>query len=406
MSWGFLAVLLAAPWLLILAATPMLLVRRPRIRDRRAPSPGDEPLVSVIVPARDEAENISACLATLLASAYGNREIIVVDDRSIDGTADIARVLEAGSNGALRLIVGEPLPDDWLGKCWACWQGYRAARGELLLFTDADTRHDDELLGHAVGTVLTERADLVSIVPRQLMETFWERLVQPQIFTLLMFRYRDFRHVNRSRNPLRAGANGQFLLFRREAYEAIGGHEAVRRNIIEDIGLAQQVVRHGRTLFVGYAEELMDTRMYRSLRGLIEGWSKNLSRGAQQTARPWLRPAMPWLVGLGILLLWVAPPATALAGLFGAAGPITTRWALIATAASVLFWTASNHRLGSPRLYALIYPIGALIAVSLFLRSALRGDRFRWRGRNYRLPDPSADGSDEPDADRQLQEKP
>lgn len=409
MSAGLLAVLLATPWLLIAAATPFVLVRRPRIRDRRAPDAGAEPLISVIVPARDEAENISACLATLLASDYGNREIIVVDDRSIDGTADIARVLEAGSNGALRLVVGRPLPEGWLGKCWACWQGYRAARGELLVFTDADTRHDEELLGHAVGTLLAERADLVSVVPRQLMESFWERLLQPQIFILLMLRYRDFRRVNRGRDPRHVGANGQFLLFRREAYEAIGGHEAVRRNIIEDIGLAQQVVRHGRRVFVGYAEELMDTRMYRSLRGLAEGWSKNLAAGSRSTLRPWLRPAAPWLIGLVLILFWVVPPGIALAALFGATGATLTRWALLASMASVLFWTAANHRLGSPRLYALIYPVGALIAGVLFLRSAFRGDRVRWRGRSYRLPDAVGDPAgtvDEPPSRRSPREDP
>ena len=150
--------LYAAPWILFALALGLLNRRRPRLRDYSPPPPDESPRVSIIVPARDEAENISACLATLLASFYENREIIVVDDSSVDGTADIARILESRSNGELRLVVSEPLPAGWLGKCWACWQGYLAARGDLLLFADADTRHDDDLLGHAVGALMKERA--------------------------------------------------------------------------------------------------------------------------------------------------------------------------------------------------------------------------------------------------------
>lgn len=392
LSSSLLLALLATPWLIFAVAAPLLLVRRPRILAYKAPEPGDEPLVSVIVPARDEADNISACLSTLLASVYGNREIIVVDDGSVDGTADIARILEAGSNGELRFVEGTPLPSGWIGKCWACWQGYHAARGELIAFTDADTRHDDGLLGNAVGALRGEHADLVSVMPRQLMESFWERIVQPHIFTLLSLRYRDFRRINRTRNPRQVIANGQFLLFRREAYEAVGGHQAVRSNVTEDLALAQRLVTSGRTLFLAHAEELMDTRMYRSLAGIVEGWSKNLAAGSRQTVAPWLRPALPWLLGLGVMVFWAAPPAVAIAGLLGLTSQIAMRWALLAVAASLLFWIATHQRLRIPRLHALLYPLGALVAGGLFIRSALRGDHISWRGRDYRIHDAGAEG--------------
>jgi chlorobactene glucosyltransferase len=377
--------LLALPWFLLLGVLPLLLRRRPRLGDRTPPLAQDEPLVSIIIPARNEAENISACLATVFASCYQHREIIVVDDGSVDGTADIARILEARGDGKFRLIEGEPLPAGWLGKCWACWQGYRAARGEVLVFTDADTRHDDELLGHAVAALGAERADLVSLMPRQLMESFWERMVQPQILTLISLRYRDLRRVNRSRNPRDVIANGQFMLFRRDAYEAIGGHQSVRHNVTEDLALAQAIVMSGRRLFVAHAEDLMDTRMYRSLAGLLEGWSKNLAIGARQTVPPFLRPTLPWLIGIAAILFWCVPPAVLVAAALGYAGGTPAAWALAVTLLSVVFWMTNNIRLRIPLFHALLYPVGALVAGLLFFLSALRGDRVHWRGRSYEI---------------------
>jgi chlorobactene glucosyltransferase len=375
--------LLAAPWLLFALALGLLNRKRPRLRDYSPPSPEDSPRVSIIVPARDEAENISACLATLLASSYENREIIVVDDSSVDGTTDIARILESRSNGDLRLVIGEPLPAGWLGKCWACWQGYLAAQGELLLFTDADTRHDDDLLGRAVGAVLIERADLLSIMPRPLIESFWERLVRPQIMVILALRYGDFRRINRTRNPLRAIANGQFLLFRRDAYQAVGGHQAVRRSVTEDLALAQRVVSAGRHLFLAHAEELMDTRVYRSFAGLVEGWSRILAFGFRQTVSRPLRTAVPWLIGAAVILFWCGPPIVFIAALFGLVHGTAVGWSLITTAISIVFWMATNYRFRIPLLHALLYPVGSFITGILFFRSAFRGGRIAWRGRTY-----------------------
>ncbi len=379
--------LLAAPWLLFALALPLLSRKRPRLRDRQPPTPENSPRVSIVVPARNEAENISACLSTLLASDYPNREIIVVDDGSVDGTADIARLLASRSNGALKLVMGEPLPAGWLGKCWACWQGYRVAAGELLLFTDADTRHDDELLGRSVGALRAERADLLSVMPRQLIESFWERLVQPHIMTILAIRYGDFRRVNRARNPRHAIANGQFMLFRRDAYEAVGGHQGVRRDVTEDLALAQRMVATRHRLFLAHAEELLDSRTYRSFAGLVEGWSKSLALGSRQSVRPWLRPALPWMLGIAIVLFWCAPPAVLVAALFGLVRGTAFGWSFIATLASACFWMAANYRLRIPLLHALLYPVGALITGLLFFRSALRGQRVRWRGRSYQLTD-------------------
>ena len=370
------------PWLAFVFIVAPLLYRRGARLVAYPPAESDAPSVSVIVPARNEAETVGACLALLMDSTYPRLEVILVDDQSDDGTAEVARALAERSGGELRVLEGAPVPDGWLGKPWACWQGYLASHGELLLFTDADTRHDSGLLARAVAALETERADLVSVLPRLLMRTFWERVIMPQVMVLLWLRYRDLGRIARARRPRDAVANGQYMLFRREAYEAIGGHEAVRGEVVEDLALAQRLVAAGRTVFLARAEELMETRMYRNLAEIVEGWSKNLAIGARATVDPWLRPILPWQLAATLLALWVAPPAALLGAIFGL-GSRLLAWAAAATSLSIAFWLAALKRFHAPIGYALAYPIGALLAAGLFARSAARGRRITWKGRAY-----------------------
>ena len=373
------------PWLLVAALVPFAFASRPRLAE--APPPREEdgqlPLVSIVVPARDEAATISTCLASLLDTTYPRREIIVVDDGSVDGTGDIVRILAERSDGVIRVVEGMPLPDGWLGKPWACWQGYQEARGGVLLFTDADTRHEDGLLGRAVGTLQASGAGLVSVLPRQLMVSFWERTVLPQIFTILYLRYRNLRRINRSRRPRDVIANGQFILMRRPVYERIGGHEAVRTEVVEDLRMAQRVVQAGEQVHLARAEAFMETRMYRSLGGIMEGWTKNLALGSRQSVDPWLRPILPWLAGVLVLLFWVAPPLVLLGTYLGLGELPLRQWAAGATGLSLAFWTVMTFRFRIPVVSALFYPLGAAVAGALFLRSAARGRRVHWKGREY-----------------------
>lgn len=378
-----LQLLAALPWLLIALLLPFVLRNRPRLERVPPLEHGTGPLVSIIVPARNEAPNIGACVAMLLASGYDRREIIVVDDHSIDGTADIARILAARADGAVRVITSEPLPDGWVGKSWACWQGYRAARGDVLLFTDADTRHDERLLGHALGALHRTGAALVSVAPRQLMETFWERTVLPHIFLLIAIRFRDLDRVNRATRPRDVIANGQFILMPRAAYEAVDGHRAVRGEIVEDLRLAQHVVASGRRVYIANGERLMATRMYRSLGAIVEGWSKNLALGSRSTVDGWLRPIVPWLLGGVLLLVWTLPVVLLALSLFGVVPPAVRQWAAVATTASLVFWLVTFVRLRLPPLNALLFPLGGTVAGLLFLRSAVRGGSVGWKGRVY-----------------------
>ena len=371
MSW-----LLAAPWILVLLLIlSRHLLHGPRLRDYAPLRSG--PLVSVIIPARNEARNIERCVRGVLATTYSPLEVIVVDDRSTDGTAAI---VESIADEHVRLVRGAELPAGWFGKQWAIVQGYERARGELLLFADADTKQEPELLPRAVRGLQDERVDLFTVLPRQEMRTFWERLIQPHVFVALESRFAYLASVNRTRTYWNAIANGQFILTTRAAYDAVGTHAAVKHSVADDVMLAQNYVRAGKNIFIVQAREFMTTRMYGSLREIIAGWSKNLASGAALMAPPVrvVRAVLPYLMWLPSLF-WLAPPILWL----------TNGWhfALIATVVSLLTWIAVYAAERAPVWHALLYPLGAAVVAFIMIRSAWRGPRkIEWRGRTYGSP--------------------
>jgi len=373
MSW-----LLASPWIVVLLVVAYrYATRRPNLRDYEPLTSGAGPLVSIIIPARNEARNIERCVRSVLSTAYSPIEVIVVDDRSTDGTADI---VEPATGGRVRLVRGTELPPGWFGKQWAMVQGYRVAKGELLVFTDADTKHEPELLPRSVRALQAERVDLLSVIPRQEMRTFWEKLIQPHVFLALQARVGDLRRVNRTRVEWNAIANGQFILTPRAAYDAVGTHEAVKNTVADDVMLAQAYVRAGKDIFLAHAPDFMITRMYGSLREIIEGWSKNLALGAPLMAPPirLVRTLLPYLMWVPALF-WVGPPVAWLATDWGG------DFAAIATVASLVTWMAIYIGERGPVAYALLYPLGAMMVAFIMMRSAWRGGRkVEWRGRVYR----------------------
>jgi len=381
MSW-----LLAAPWIVVVFVLLYRSARRhPRLHAYGAVASG--PLVSVIIPARNEARNIERCVRSVLDTQYSPIEVIVVDDRSTDGTAAI---VEAAADSRLRLVRGVEMPEGWFGKQWAIVQGYRVAHGELLLFADADTRHTPELTGRAVRGLQAERVELFSVLPRQEMRTFWERVIQPHVFLALETGAGNLGRVNRTRVEWRAIANGQFILTTRASYESVGTHAAVRHSVVDDLLLAKAYVRAGKDIFLVHGEEFMTTRMYRSLREIVAGWSKNLASGVPLMAPPLrlARAVVPYVMWLPALF-WIAPPLAWWA----------TGWnvAALATLASLLAWLAiyAIHR--APLWYAPLYPLGAGVVAFIMIRSAIRGKRVEWRGRVYKSEDmQKLDASDAP----------
>ena len=229
-----------------------------------------QPEVSVIVPARNEEASLGACLASLVSQAGVEFEVIVVNDGSTDRSGEIA-----ASFAGVKLLYAPLLPPNWVGKNHALACGAAEARGSWLLFTDADTVHAPGSLARALAEARAHGAALLSYSPEQEVRSLAEKAVMPVIFSELASQYKP-SEVSDPASPA-AAANGQYLLISRQAYDAIGGHAAVANCILEDVALAAAVKRSGGKIYFRFANDAVRTRMYRSLKQLIEGWTKNLT---------------------------------------------------------------------------------------------------------------------------------
>jgi glycosyltransferase involved in cell wall biosynthesis len=231
--------------------------------------PGVRPVVSVIVPARNEEVSLGACLESLTAQAGVKFEIIVVDDGSADATRKIAE-----SFADVQVVNPGPLPQGWSGKNHAVFAGAQLAQGEWLLFTDADTVHCPGSLVRALVEIKEHGASMLSYSPEQEVRGFWEKAVMPVIFAELAATYSPGEVSDPA--SAAAAANGQYILISREAYDAVGGHAAIATSLLEDVELARAVKASGRKIFFRYGGDVVRTRMYRSFAQLREGWTKNL----------------------------------------------------------------------------------------------------------------------------------
>jgi chlorobactene glucosyltransferase len=337
---------------------------------------GPQPRVSICLPMRNEEEHAAAVLASLLSQDYADFEVLVLDDASSDRTRSIVAEL-VPLHSRLRLIDGAPLPQGWLGKSWACHQLAAAATGELLLFTDADTRHRPDCLARAVAALQAERADLVSLVPREEVRTLGEALTVPiMLWSITCFL--AARMVERWHKPAFTAANGQFLLFRRSAYDQVGGHAAVRSSVAEDLALVRRVARAGLEWRLVDGMRYLSCRMYRTGREAFEGFSKNLFPAFGG------RIAVFVFVWLWLVVVYWQP--LVVLGLAGAGAP-TSSYSLITAGAGVVFgaalWAVTAVRWRYPLYLVPLGPIAILCGAVVAFRSmflTLVG-RARWKDR-------------------------
>ena len=341
------------------------------------------PRVSVLVPTRNEERNITPCVRSLLAQDYADFEVIVLDD-SEDRTPDILQSLAGDER--LRVMAGEPLPAGWLGKNWACHQLAQAATGEILLFTDADTRHHPSMLRDAVTALLAERFDFLSAIPRQELYTWAERLVIP-VLPWSLHTFFPIALARRLRLRTLATAAGQFMLFRKKAYAVIGGHKGVRGSVVDDVSLAQQVVKAGLPWSLVDGKARISVRMYRTFKEVWDGLSKNLF-AVFGCNLPLFCFIWTWL----FWVTWEPPLVLVLRAARALSIPAETVIpAALATGLSLLLWLISNLRFRIPLIQAVLHPVTMLLMLFIAARSVAwyALGRGTWKGRPIRPADNS-----------------
>jgi chlorobactene glucosyltransferase len=340
------------------------------------------PLVSIILPVREQAKTVRECVASLVELDYPEKEIIVVDGNSTDGTRDILHDF----NDKIRLVEEDPLPEGWVGKNWACHTGYKLARGDLVLFTDGDSIHSPDSLGKTVNYLETTKSDLVTLAPGAILRTFWEKLLQPPIFWLIML-FVGGKWVNDDNKPRWALGNGQYMLFRREAYDKLGGHYAVRDRIAEDYSLGRLIKAEGLRLRMVTASDSLGVRMYSSLPEIWRGWRKNFYSVSGN------HPLFRATYRLALLFAFLVVPFIVLAyGVFLA--PVTPLNVYLLTGAFMAFflWLGViilDRSIGVSPLYALLLPLAVLFYIGIGIDSTIRGALgmgFSWKGRVYGKP--------------------
>lgn len=362
----------------------------PRLAAAAPPLPDAAPHLTVIVPARNEAANIGRCLRSLLAQDYpANRlNVLVIDDHSADDTAAIVRAIAAPALAPARqpqvsLISSPPLPPRWTGKSHACWIGARAAtpESEWLCFLDADVWGEPPLLSSAVHAAVAQRLDLLSLAPRQELGSFAERLMLPCGLILLSF-LQDLREVQ-GRSSSAVTATGQFMLIRRDGYEAVGGHAAVSNVICEDLEFARLLKQSGRSVLLMGGDGMIATRMYTGWRTLWPGFAKNLvdTLGGPR--------ATLTFTPLAVILAWAAlavPLVAAVACRQGTAGAwAALAVALLGSAAAFGLHIAATFYFRIPFWYGLLFPLGYTLGAAMAFDSVRRRltGRVIWKGRTY-----------------------
>ena len=364
----------------------------------RGAIPDPAPLISVLVPARNEESNIGTCLDSLRRQDYPEFEILVLDDSSTDGTAEIA-ARAAAEDPRVRLLHGEPLPPGWAGKPFACHQLAQEARGSWLLFTDADTVHAPAVLSHVLSVALYSKAVFISGFPYQRTSSIWQNMALPILFYFMLLCWIPLWWLQRTQRTLPSVAIGQFMFFSAEEYRSIGGHEAVKSRIVEDVWLGKEVARHHYRQVTLDLSSLVSCEMYHEFGTMWDGIARWLYTVASLSA--FILFGIMAVVALLFLLpfMWLGH------GLL-MAQPALGWEILVSVQVGILILARYlvGRRFSQPKSSIVLHPFGMgfLLLVGAYAGyQSVTGRGVRWKGRLYdRKPRPgernASAGQDQP----------
>jgi chlorobactene glucosyltransferase len=350
-----------------------------------APIPQPAPLISVLVPARNEENNIRACLETLLKQDYPNFEILVLDDNSEDATNAIVSGM-AARDSRIKLLRGSPLPDDWAGKPFACYQLARKAKGDWLLFLDADTIHAPHMLRSVLALAQQQNTAMLSGFNHQKADSFPQKVVMPVMY-FIMLGWAPLWLLHQSKKPLPSAAIGQFLLFSRESYWRMGGHQVVKNRIVEDIWLGVEVSKHGGRHIAADLSSEVSCHMYHDTKEMWDGLGKSIYAVVAMAPL-----AMVGLVAIAICF-YLAPFYFLIHGLI--AGPVSVfSYLLVITQIAITLlmrWLLDSHY-REPGISVWFHPFGLTFYVLDVLYSGWRwitGSPVTWKERSYEKETPA-----------------
>lgn len=349
-------------------------------RARKHAPPDNLPMVSILVPARNEEQNIGRCIRSLLAQDYPSFEVLVLDDQSTDGTLAMLNQI-ADSQPNLKILIGSAPPEDQSGKNWACSQLAGQAQGDLLLFTDADTVHQPRTLYQIVTALMGEQADLLTGFPRQQVFSWMEKLLVP-FFTWASLCFIPLWLAYRIRSQTFVVAVGQMMLFRREAYQKIGGHAALGKTIVDDLTLARRIKAAGMRWRVARLSDLISCRMYHEGWEAVQGFTKNLFAAFNFRLLTYL------FVFLWLAIQFLTPAIVMLSLTFGQAPNAQIGELAVCLGLSLLLWAIPYLETGIPFYLVFLFPVTILANEIVAFRSlffSLTG-RLSWKDRPLAKP--------------------
>ncbi|WP_422660916.1 glycosyltransferase [Paenibacillus sp. EC2-1] len=344
------------------------------------------PLISILIPARNEERNIGECLASLVQSNYKNLQILVLDDRSEDRTPEIVKSF-ASQDERIKLIEGSPLPSGWAGKVFACHQLSRHAAGEWWLFMDADARVAPDGITSTLQLAKKQGRGLITGFPYQEVRTFFEKLIVP-LMTFTIACHLPVRLVRKSRDPKFVAAHGAFMFINRESYRVSGGHSAIKDQIVDDMALARRMKEVGEPVTLAYVHTSISMRMYHNSKEVWNGFRKNIYAGLGRRISLllpilityFMLYVLPSLLLLVFLLDWIISPNS----------PVATSemffWATACMLLGMGVKFAADRNSGQPGWLSICMPLSTMLLILLALdscRGAYSSKGYQWKGRKY-----------------------